>query len=102
MAKRPSRTRKTAASRRTSAAKRSARSRAPRRATAASAKGLDLKRLRRQLDLSVASLSRLVEVPGGPSAKVSAAQTFLTRWAGEIDELCDDPDGPCGSSMVIA
>lgn len=99
MAKRRSKSRKTATSRRSSTQKRGARG-GPRRAKAA--KGLDLKRLRRELDLAVASLSRRVEVPGGPSAKVSEAQTFLTRWAGEIDLLCDPDDQLlCGSSMVI-
>lgn len=100
MAKTPRRSRKTSRSR---AVKRTSRktARAP-RPTAAAPNVLSLKRLRRELDLAVSALSRRVERPGGPSAKVSEAQSILTRWAADIDDLCDpDEQELCGPTMDL-
>jgi hypothetical protein len=95
------RSRKTSRSR---AVKRTSRktARAARPTAAAAPTVLSLKRLRRELDLAVSALSRRVDRPGGPSAKVSAAQTVLTRWAAEIDDMCDpDEQELCGPTMDL-
>jgi hypothetical protein len=99
VAKRP-RSRKT--TRRPARATR-ARKRAGRR-TAARAEGprrnLPLRQLRLELDLAVAKLSRRVEETGQPSAKVSSAINVFTRWATEIDAMCNDASGSfCGPTM---
>ncbi len=65
---------------------------------------LDLKRLRREIDMAVSALSRRVAMRAQPSANLDEAQTMLTRWASEIDNnLCDpnEVDGPCGPTMLI-
>jgi hypothetical protein len=100
VAKTPKRSRKTGRSR---AAKRTSRkASAPRRATPSAGRVLDLKQLRRDLDRAVAGLSRRVERAGEPSAKISEAQTLLTRWAAEIDDICDpDEQEICGPTMAI-
>lgn len=68
----------------------------------AAARVLSLKQLRADLDLAVASLSRRVVGPGQPAAKLSEAQTVLTRWASEIDDLCDpDMQELCGPTMDL-
>lgn len=92
------------------AVRKSARATRPRRAagrmSAAAGGGggprgsLPLKQLRQELDLAVAKLSRRVEVTGQPSAKVSRAIAVFTRWASEIDDLCDRGTGDfCGPTM---
>ena len=90
-------TRKTAGARRKTSAKRA-------KPAARRPKGLDLKRLRRDIDMAVSSLARRVaraEV-AQPSAKLDQAQTTLSRWAAEIDNLCDPNERDiCGPSMVI-
>ena len=63
-------------------------------------RNLPLKDLRVELDRAVAKLSRRVEVTGEPSARVSQAITVFTRWAADIDEICDDPNNEfCGPTM---
>ena len=62
-------------------------------------KSIPLKQLRKELDLAVASLSRRVEISGGPSARVSEMINIFTRWADDIDNMCEDPNGPCGPTM---
>ena len=63
---------------------------------------LDLKTLRQQIDKAVSAMARRLTMTAQPSANLSAAQATLTRWASEIDEICEDPEtGPCGPSMVI-
>jgi hypothetical protein len=61
-------------------------------------RSLPLQQLRKDLDLAVAALSRRVEMAGQPAAKVSQAVTVFTRWAAEIDELCEGSDF-CGPTM---
>jgi hypothetical protein len=71
-------------------------------ATRAAASVLSLKQLRSDLNLAVARLSRQVESGVGPSAKFSSAQAVLSRWASEIDELCDPNEQElCGPTMDI-
>ena len=91
------------------AARKSGRSRTARKTTRRTAararttvpgprRSLPLQQLRKELDLAVAALSRRVEMAGQPSAKVSQAVTVFTRWASEIDELCEGSD-LCGPTM---
>ena len=97
MAKRP-KSRKTA--RRAARPARRRKAVRPRAAAAAARPSLPLRQLRQDLDLAVAKLSRRVEVTGQPSAKVSRAITVFTRWASEIDDLCDRASGDfCGPTM---
>lgn len=63
---------------------------------------LDLKTLRRQIDKAVGVLARRLTMTAQPSATLSGTQATLSRWAAEIDEICEDPTGgTCGPSMVI-
>jgi hypothetical protein len=75
----------------------------PKRAKPQGPAVLDLKRLRREIDMAVSALSRRVAMRAQPSADLDEAQTMLTRWASEIDNnLCaDEGDGPCGPTMLI-
>lgn len=102
MAKSGSKSRKGSA--RGSRAKKTTRrtARSPKRAAPAPSRVLDLKRLRRELDLAVSVLSRRVEKSDGPSAKLTEAQTLLARWASDIDDICDpDEQDICGPTMDI-
>ena len=76
----------------------------PQAATPRTPEALDLKRLRREIDMAVSALSRRVAMRAQPSANLDEAQAMLTRWASEIDSnLCDpdEVDGPCGPTMLI-
>jgi hypothetical protein len=87
---------------RTKSTRKAVRRKAPAARAGAAARVLSLRRLRADLDLAVRSLSRRVESRGEPSAKLSEAQTVLTRWASEIDNLCDpDMQELCGPTMDI-
>ena len=100
MAKRRPTSRKAAKKPARKVAKKSARKKTVARAAAPSGV-LSLKRLRSDLDLAVASLSRQVE-NRGPSAKLSNAQSMFARWAAEIDDLCDpNEQAICGPTMDI-
>jgi hypothetical protein len=63
---------------------------------------LDLKKLRREIDMAVGALARRLATAGQPSAKLDEAQTALSRWAAEIDNMCDPAEvGPCGPTMLL-
>lgn len=99
MAKTRSRSRKSGASTRAKGTKKSvkrktAAKRAKRRATPA---GLDLKKLRRDIDRAVASLG--VRALAAGATPTGETQASLGRLAAEIDAICDR--GDCGPSMVI-
>jgi len=88
-------TKKTVAKR--TSAKRTTAKRAKPRARAA---GLDLKKLRREIDMAVGSLSR--RRAGRSSATLDEAQMVLSRWATEIDSMCAAAElGPCGPTMLM-
>ena len=89
---------KKAAGKKKSSAKR-ARGSAP---TPRSREVLDLKTLRHQIDRAVGSIARRLTMTAQPAAALTGAQAMLSRWASEIDEICEDPiDGPCGPTMLI-
>jgi hypothetical protein len=60
---------------------------------------LDLGALRRNIERAVALLaSRGIAEPG---SRLATTQSTMARWVGEIDGICDDPDGPCGQTMIF-
>ena len=103
MAKTRKRSRPTGASKRAKLpAKRRRRKTASSRQTLSNAQGLDLRALRGDLEKAVAVLGRRTGLERAASDKVVAAQTIMTRWMTEIDEICEPEDQEiCGPTMWI-
>lgn len=77
-------------------------------------RGLNLKKLRRDLDIAISILSqRLARGPRKvgaagmdkevePAAKLQETVSFMSRWASEIDDICDPHTTDiCGDTMII-
>lgn len=64
--------------------------------------GLDLKKLRKDLDLAVAGLSKRAAKEAAPPPVVMRAQELMARWSSEIDELCNAEEPElCGPTMFL-
>ena len=109
MAKTRSRSRKSASkSKRATATKKKTASRKKSRARAArprvaAAGTLDLHQLRGDIDKAMAIIAQRLLQADQPSAKLDEAQAALSRWAAEIDDICDpdERDGICGPTMLL-
>jgi hypothetical protein len=84
--------------RKKTAGKKKARRRTPKAAPA----GLDLKKLRKDLELAVGVLSSKASKFKDPPRQILAAQNLMGRWASEIDEICSaEEQETCGPTMFI-
>jgi hypothetical protein len=64
--------------------------------------GLDLKKLRKDLELAVGVLSAKASRYKDPPRQILQAQNLMGRWASEIDEICSaEEQETCGPTMFI-
>jgi hypothetical protein len=78
-------------------AKKKAGSRTPK-----AAQGLDLKKLRTDLELAVGVLSNKASRFKDPPPQLLQAQNLMGRWASEIDDICSaEEQETCGPTMFI-
>jgi hypothetical protein len=61
--------------------------------------GLDLKKLRRQIDLAMSHHARRLAASAVPGVRPDDTQAALSRLAAEIDQFC--ADGGCGPTMLV-
>ncbi len=63
--------------------------------------GLDVKKLRKDIDGIVAKLQKRIDA-GDPAKRLPETRDAFMRWAVDIDEtVCVAPDGPCGPDMFV-